>query len=210
MPCGPSGPGGPGSPFAPRGPSGPGGPTPPGPAGPAGPAGPPAPRRAGRAGEPGVLAPGEQLGGDRAGVDRALVLDRRDPQVVIVEPRRRAIDARVGVAAARREHREDRRAPPPHGAMVWDARRCGARAAVFLRCSIERRRSEAMLTNQPGIELVDVRLDNPRGGRPLLAGASLRVIGGERVLVVGAAGVGTSRLVASVLGEAAIADGRIE
>jgi len=67
-----------------------------------------------------------------------------------------------------------------------------------------------MITNQPGIELVDVRLDNPRGGRPLVVGASLRVTGGERVLVVGAAGVGTSRLVASVLGEAAIAAGRIE
>jgi cell division transport system ATP-binding protein len=67
-----------------------------------------------------------------------------------------------------------------------------------------------MITNRPGIELVDVRLDHPRGGTPLVAGACMRVTGGERVLVVGAAGVGTSRLAATVLGEVAIACGRIE
>ena len=67
-----------------------------------------------------------------------------------------------------------------------------------------------MITNQPGIELVDVRLDHPRGGAPLVDQASLRVTGGERVLVVGAAGLGTSRLAATVLGEVAAGAGRIE
>jgi cell division transport system ATP-binding protein len=109
--------------------------------------------------------------------------------------------------------------------MVWDARHArnsicqktvcnpvswDARGAVFLPSSIEGRRSWAMITNQPGIELVDVRLDHPRGGAPLLDGANLRVTGGERVLVVGAAGLGTSRLVATVLGEVAAGAGRIE
>jgi ABC-type ATPase involved in cell division len=67
-----------------------------------------------------------------------------------------------------------------------------------------------MITNRPGIELVDVRLDHPRGGSPLVCEASMRVTGGERVLIVGAAGVGTSRLAAAVLGEVALAAGRIE
>lgn len=67
-----------------------------------------------------------------------------------------------------------------------------------------------MITNRPGIELVDVRLDHPRGGSPLVSEANMRVTGGERVLIVGAAGVGTSRLVATVLGEVAIAQGRLE
>jgi ABC-type ATPase involved in cell division len=67
-----------------------------------------------------------------------------------------------------------------------------------------------MITNRPGIELVDVRLDHPRGGAPLIREASIRVTGGERVLIVGAAGVGTSRLAATVLGEVAPATGRIE
>jgi ABC-type ATPase involved in cell division len=58
-----------------------------------------------------------------------------------------------------------------------------------------------MITNQPGIELCDVRLDNPHGGPPLVDGVNMRVTGGERVLIVGAAGVGTSRLAATVLGE---------
>jgi ABC-type ATPase involved in cell division len=67
-----------------------------------------------------------------------------------------------------------------------------------------------MIMNQPGIELVDVRLDNPRGGTPLVNEANMRVTGGERVLIVGAAGVGTSRLVATVLGEVTAGAGRIE
>jgi ABC-type ATPase involved in cell division len=86
-----------------------------------------------------------------------------------------------------------------------------ARAAPFF--CVARRGSvglEAMITNQPGIELVDVRLDNPRGGTPLVDAANMRVTGGERVLVVGAAGVGTSRLVATVLGEVAPGQGRVE
>ena len=67
-----------------------------------------------------------------------------------------------------------------------------------------------MITNQPGIELVGVRLDHPRGGAPLVNEANMRVTGGERVLIVGAAGVGTSRLVATVLGEVTAGAGRIE
>jgi len=70
------------------------------------------------------------------------------------------------------------------------------------------------------IDLVDVTLDHPRGPaesgpaasdqRPLVAGASLGVASGEVVLVVGAAGVGTSRLVAAMLGEVPVSGGRIE
>jgi ABC-type ATPase involved in cell division len=67
-----------------------------------------------------------------------------------------------------------------------------------------------MITNQPGIELVDVRLDHPRGDEPLVREANVRVTGGERVLIVGAAGVGTSRIAAAVLGEVEPAAGRIE
>ncbi|HEX4422397.1 MAG TPA: ATP-binding cassette domain-containing protein [Kofleriaceae bacterium] len=67
-----------------------------------------------------------------------------------------------------------------------------------------------MITNQPGIELVGVRLDNPRGGAPLVDEANMRVTGGERALIVGAAGVGTSRLVAAVLGEVTPGAGRVE
>ena len=67
-----------------------------------------------------------------------------------------------------------------------------------------------MITNQPGIELIEVRLDHPRGGAPLVREANMRVTGGERVLIVGAAGVGTSRLAAAALGEVAPAAGRIE
>ena len=40
--------------------------------------------------------------------------------------------------------------------------------------------------------------------------ANMRVTGGERVLIVGAAGVGTSRLVATVLGEVSAGAGRVE
>jgi ABC-type ATPase involved in cell division len=60
------------------------------------------------------------------------------------------------------------------------------------------------------IELVDVRLDHPRGGTPLVSEANLKVAPGEVVLVVGAAGVGTSRLVAAALGEVPTKAGRIE
>ena len=60
------------------------------------------------------------------------------------------------------------------------------------------------------IEMIDVRLDHPRGETPLVTEANLRVEGGEVVLVVGAAGVGTSRLVAALLGEVAANAGRIE
>ncbi len=62
------------------------------------------------------------------------------------------------------------------------------------------------------IQLVDVRLDHPRGGDvpPLVTEGNLRVPGGEVVVIVGAAGVGTSRLVAAMLGETALAEGRID
>jgi cell division transport system ATP-binding protein len=60
------------------------------------------------------------------------------------------------------------------------------------------------------IELVDVRLDHPRGGDPLVTDANLKVSRGEIVLIVGAAGVGTSRLVAAALGEAVPSVERIE
>lgn len=67
-----------------------------------------------------------------------------------------------------------------------------------------------MITNQPGIELVGVRLDHPRGGAPLVHEASLRVTGGERVLIVGAVGLATSRLAATIFGEVTAEAGRIE
>jgi cell division transport system ATP-binding protein len=60
------------------------------------------------------------------------------------------------------------------------------------------------------INLVDVGLEHPRGGSPLLSGANLTVARGEVVVIVGAAGVGTSRLVAATLGEQELAAGRIE
>jgi ABC-type ATPase involved in cell division len=60
------------------------------------------------------------------------------------------------------------------------------------------------------IELVDVRLDHPRGGTPLVTGANLKVTRGEVVMIVGAAGVGTSRLVAAALGEVPLGAGRVE
>lgn len=60
------------------------------------------------------------------------------------------------------------------------------------------------------IELVDVRLDHPRGGSPLVADANLGVAQGEVVVIVGAAGVGTSRMVAAALGEVGLAQGRID
>ena len=60
------------------------------------------------------------------------------------------------------------------------------------------------------LELVDAGIDHPRGGAPLLAGAHLKVVRGEVVLIVAAAGVGTSRLVAAAMGEAPLARGRLE
>lgn len=59
------------------------------------------------------------------------------------------------------------------------------------------------------MELVEVRLDHPRGGEPLVSGANLEVGAGEVVVIVGAAGVGTSRLVAAALGEQMPSEGRI-
>ncbi|HEY5925171.1 MAG TPA: ATP-binding cassette domain-containing protein [Kofleriaceae bacterium] len=60
------------------------------------------------------------------------------------------------------------------------------------------------------IELVELRLDHPRGGEPLVRDANLKVTRGEVVMIIGAAGVGTSRLVAAALGELPANGGRIE
>ncbi|HWO21424.1 MAG TPA: ATP-binding cassette domain-containing protein [Kofleriaceae bacterium] len=60
------------------------------------------------------------------------------------------------------------------------------------------------------IELVDAALDHPRGGAPLFAGANLKVVRGEVVLIVGAADVGTSRLAAAAMGDAPLTRGRLE
>ncbi|MCX5742440.1 MAG: ATP-binding cassette domain-containing protein [Proteobacteria bacterium] len=60
------------------------------------------------------------------------------------------------------------------------------------------------------ITLVDVRLDHQAGGTPLVTHANLSVARGEVVLIVGAAGVGTSRVVAAALGELPAREGRIE
>lgn len=59
------------------------------------------------------------------------------------------------------------------------------------------------------IELADVRLDHPHGGPALVNGASLAVSAGEIVVIVGAAGAGTSRIVAALLGEYAAAAGHV-
>ena len=67
--------------------------------------------------------------------------------------------------------------------------------------------SEAV--NQAMVELIDVTIDHPRGGSPLVTHASLRVNTGEVVVIVGAAGVGTSRIVAATLGEVAADEGTI-
>lgn len=58
--------------------------------------------------------------------------------------------------------------------------------------------------------LADVGLDHPRGGPPLVTGGNLELAGGEVALIVGAAGIGTSRLVASLIGEVGVPRGRIE
>lgn len=59
------------------------------------------------------------------------------------------------------------------------------------------------------IELAGVCLDHPRGGSQLVSGVDLELAGGEIALIVAAAGSGTSRLVAAVVGEAPYS-GRIE
>ncbi len=59
------------------------------------------------------------------------------------------------------------------------------------------------------IEIDDVRLDHPRGGPAIVTGATMSVASGEVVVIVGAAGVGTSRLVAAALGEQPVAAGKL-
>lgn len=59
---------------------------------------------------------------------------------------------------------------------------------------------------QPGrsglFELIDVSLDHPRGGAPLLSDARFAATRGEVVVILATAGAGTSRLVAAALGDA--------
>ncbi|HEY4055469.1 MAG TPA: ATP-binding cassette domain-containing protein [Kofleriaceae bacterium] len=60
------------------------------------------------------------------------------------------------------------------------------------------------------IELVGVRLDHPKEGlAPLLREGSLGVAPGEVVVIVGSAGVGTSRLAAALIGECTPQEGAI-
>jgi len=59
------------------------------------------------------------------------------------------------------------------------------------------------------IELVGVRLDHPRSGEPLIRRAELAVASGEVVVIGGAAGIGASRLIAALLGEAPVSEGTI-
>lgn len=59
------------------------------------------------------------------------------------------------------------------------------------------------------IELVGVRLDHPRSGEPLIRRAQLAVASGEVVVIGGAAGIGASRLIAALLGEAPVSEGTV-
>ncbi|GEM_PF-1151896 len=59
------------------------------------------------------------------------------------------------------------------------------------------------------LELTDLRLLHPRDGAVLVEHANFGVQQGEVVVIVGAAGVGTSRLVAAALGEATPSEGTI-
>jgi ABC-type ATPase involved in cell division len=59
------------------------------------------------------------------------------------------------------------------------------------------------------LELADLRLLHPRDGAVLVEHANFGVQRGEVVVIVGAAGVGTSRLVAAALGEATPNEGTI-
>ena len=60
------------------------------------------------------------------------------------------------------------------------------------------------------ITLVDVRLDRPRGGEPIVSEANLDVARGEVVMIVGEPGPETARIVAAALGELSPSAGRIE
>ena len=57
------------------------------------------------------------------------------------------------------------------------------------------------------IEFVDLRLEHPQGTGPILKAANLRVAPGQVGLIIAAAGTGSSRLVATLLGEAPVTDG---
>lgn len=60
------------------------------------------------------------------------------------------------------------------------------------------------------ITLIDVRLDRPRGGEPIVSEANLEVARGEVVMIVGEPGASTSRIVAALLGELSPTAGRVE
>lgn len=60
------------------------------------------------------------------------------------------------------------------------------------------------------ITLIDVRLDHPRGGEPIVSEANLELGRSEVVMIVGEPGPGTSRIVAAMLGELSPAAGRVE
>ncbi len=60
------------------------------------------------------------------------------------------------------------------------------------------------------IELAAVRIDHPRGGAPLLDGASLRVDRGEVVLLGAGASAGSSRLCGTIVGDHVASSGRVE
>lgn len=57
------------------------------------------------------------------------------------------------------------------------------------------------------IEFVDLRLEHPQGTGPILKAANLRIAPGHVGLIIAAAGAGSSRLVATLLGEAPATDG---
>lgn len=59
------------------------------------------------------------------------------------------------------------------------------------------------------IELAGVRVDHPRGGAPLLDGADLAIERGEVVLLGAPAGAGSSRLLATILGDHLVAEGKV-
>jgi ABC-type ATPase involved in cell division len=57
------------------------------------------------------------------------------------------------------------------------------------------------------IEFIDLRLEHPQGTGPILKAANLRVAPGQVGLIIAAAGVGSSRLVATMLGESPVSNG---
>lgn len=162
-------------------------------------------RGAGRTLETCRFATCEKLGRDCLGVDGPTLLELAELCGVLAELRGMLVDPFVGggdLASAARRGRKQRE---HEGREVHDlilSKRVGgdARAAGFLPPQIEPCTTDGM-TDEKVIELVDVKLDHPRGGTPLVSDGDLGVARGEVVVIVGAAGVGTSRLVAAMMGE---------